>query len=218
MKTRNVVLLTSLLMGLVACAEGETLDPGGDSGVGGGTAGTGGATAGTGGNTSGTCGLATNDPVCDNCINTTCFSSCDACASNQVCLDLLTCIQGCDDATCENTCRGQYAAGEAAFNGFVGDTGCMSVSCADACGGSSGCGLTSSDTACDTCMTTSCYNECASCSDTPDCLSLLDCLGACTDTTCEDSCINSYPNGYDPLMSLLGTGGCLDVLCTTECG
>jgi hypothetical protein len=204
-------------MGLVACAQGETLDPGGASGVGGGTAGSGGAAAGSGGSKSGTCDLGTSDPVCDNCINTTCFNSCDACASNQACLDLLSCIQGCDDTTCENTCRGQYAAGEAAFNAFIGETGCMTVSCETACG-SSGCGLTSSDAVCDDCMSTRCFNECASCSNTPDCLTLLDCLGACTDATCENTCIDMYPNGYDPLMNLLGTDGCLDLQCTTECG
>jgi hypothetical protein len=223
MRIKHFVLLTSFLLG-VACAEGETLKSsdhpdgggGGTAGTGGGTVGAGGDPVGTGG-TPGVCELQTSDAICNDCLNTTCLNSCNACATNQACTDLLDCIQDCTDATCENTCLGQFPTGEASFNAFVGETGCMVVDCATECG-TTGCGLTSSIAACDECINTSCYSECVACSDTPDCLDLLDCISACSDATCDDACIATYPNGLDPLTNLLGTDGCMDVMCATECG
>ena len=218
MRMRHV-LLVAWLAGLVACAKGEDVDSGkgwsmdGGSGTGGsGTSGSGGSSGSTG-----TCDLQTSDATCNQCINTTCLSQCNACANSTACMALLDCMKSCSDATCDNTCLGQNPAGEAPLNAFVGENGCMTVQCADACG-STGCGLTTSDAACDDCLNTKCFSECSACANTPDCLSLLDCLLGCDDTLCEDSCLQAYPSGADPLLDLAGTDGCLTVSCAVECG
>lgn len=231
MRILNVVLLTAFQLGLIACAQGETIDSGNDAGVsgtGGAAAGTGGGpVAGTGGGSvvggsgggSSVCELQTQDDACNNCINTTCLAICNDCANDQACLDLLSCMQNCSDATCDNACIGQYPTGEAPLMAFIGENGCMTTSCANDCGSDS-CGMTSSDTVCDDCMNQRCFTECAACANNQSCLDLLTCIQGCTtgDTVCEDNCTNQYPSGLDDLLNFIGSGGCLDVNCTTECG
>ena len=207
------LLLTSLLVGLTACAEGETIS-GNSSGSGGG-----GGSTGVGGSTSGECGLTTNDATCDSCINSKCFASCDACATNQQCLDYLTCLQNCaaDDTVCEGTCAGQYPTGKPLLDAFIGTTGCMTVSCEAECS-TQGCGLTTGDTTCDDCMNTYCYTECMACVNESQCLDLSSCIANCADDACAETCVDAYPNGVDPLMNLLGSDGCLELSCSVECG
>ncbi len=217
MRMRHVLLMV-LFGGIVACAKGEDVDSGkGWSMDGGG--GTGGSSGGTGGSSGGTgvCDLQTSDATCNQCINTTCLSQCNACATSDACMALLDCMKECSDATCENTCLGQNPAGEAPLDAFVGENGCMTVQCADACG-NTGCGLTTNDAVCDDCLNTECFNECSACANTPDCLGLLDCLVPCEDTLCEDACVEAYPNGLTPLVNLAGEQGCLTLSCEVECG
>lgn len=220
MRIGNLVLLTWFLVGLGACAEGETIDRGKVSGTGGTSGSGGGATVGgSGGGGTGVCGLTTSDPVCDSCINGKCFDSCNACASNQACLDYLSCLQGCDagDTVCEGNCDGQYPTGRPLLDAFIGENGCMIVSCEAECGTQS-CGLTTGDAVCDDCMNTNCYAQCEACANESQCLDLATCLANCVDTTCEDNCVNMYPYGMDPLMNLAGSDGCLELQCPVQCG
>lgn len=231
MKIRDsIVLMISLTASLAACAEGETINTptngtGGAivGGSGGGPAGTGGATAGTGGGTAGgtgECALGTSDTVCNDCINGKCFASCEACSNNQACLDLLTCLQGCADTTCEDNCMGQYPAGEQPLMAFIGSAdGCLTLQCDAECG-STGCGLTTSDAVCDDCINSKCFNECSACANNPSCLDLLTCIQDCADgdAACQDNCANVYSSGVDALLNFLGTDGCMSANCSVECG
>lgn len=80
------------------------------------------------------CGLTMSDPTCNSCLNTECLTECNSCASNQECIDALTCIQGCTDDACQQGCGEQYPTGFQLLLGLFGTAeGCLPNRCATYC-------------------------------------------------------------------------------------
>lgn len=122
------------------------------------------------------------NPVCDQCMSTSCCSqlaACDPAQPNSPCGALVACILNCastDDA-CNNACQTTYSAGAAQAQALVD---CANNSCADACS-SAVCtsGLTTNNEGCDVCLTGSCCTQFSNCAADTACY---DCLtGASTD-------------------------------------
>ncbi len=203
-------LLATCAIAVFSCAQGESLTtPAG---------GTGGTVLGGdgGGGAPGDCPLAATDPTCNTCLQAQCKKECNGCATNTACTDLLACVQPCTDTACENTCKGQFPAGEAPLSAYIDSTsGCLGTKCSQQC--SSGCTLTTQDAVCDPCFTTKCEAQCTTASGDANVKALLACYGTCTsgDTACTSACDTQNPQGA-AILDTLNT--CMQSQCATECG
>jgi MYXO-CTERM domain-containing protein len=146
----------------------------------------------------------------------TCASATNACAGDQKCLDLFTCLGNCQDQACVDACV--QTAGTQGVNEYNGYVNCIcgpacATECVAECGGSSSssssssggtnCGLQASDPTCNTCLTGNCCNQAAACSADPACVT---CLGANPPASCNSN------------AALAGLYGCLQNSCAVPCG
>jgi hypothetical protein len=81
-------------------------------------------------------------------------------------------------------------------------------------GGTGQCAPAATDDMCTTCLKGKCCNELGTCSADPDCLALLQCVGACADQTCVGNCISMHPSGTNSVMPVIN---CQNMNCMTEC-
>jgi len=83
-------------------------------------------------------------------------------------------------------------------------------------GGSDPCGTLGVSSTCETCLSTNCCSAKTACANNFDCQSLLSCYSTCSsgDTTCQQSCNQTYPNGTQALMNLCASTG---QPCATAC-
>lgn len=162
--------------------------------------------------------------TCDDCQSESlspggaCSSTYNACTSNTKCNTLLDCFANCQSQTCANNCwTAAGTTGQNLYNAIINcvcDTGCT-TECTSQCGGSSssssssssgsmGCGLQSSNAACNTCLTSKCCSQASACAASTTCL---DCV---TDSTPPASCnSNAQANALST---------CLSNNCATQCG
>jgi MYXO-CTERM domain-containing protein len=156
---------------------------------------------------------------CQTCVSSSesgsCSSQTQACAGDQACLTLNTCIGNCNGSqTCVNNCAqtaGQAAVNE--YNAFVNcvcqssvcGTPCMCTSSGSSSSSSGGtnCGLQSSDAACNTCLDASCCSQAQACANDSNCT-------ACLVATPPASC-NSESN-------FVALNNCLNGSCASPCG
>jgi hypothetical protein len=75
--------------------------------------------------------------------------------------------------------------------------------------------LPTGDPTCDSCIAASCCSEDEACGNDNDCLSLINCMSACTDRNCQATCETTYPTGTNELNAL---DNCLENTCGTACG
>ena len=181
-------------------------------GTGGGTAGTGGATGGTGGGTS-QCTLEfPNDPTCSACMQNTCETQCVAVMGEPTVNDYLTCYDGCSDQTCADGCDTQYPEASSVYNGL---NDCIVNQCADDCNINTGsCIIQWTDATCDDCFQAACATECETYSTLPDGADHFNCILACDDAPCMDTCDQTYPDAADPLNAVMD---CAGAQCGDEC-
>ncbi len=64
-------------------------------------------------------------------------------------------------------------------------------------------------------MTGACKAKVSACQASPECLALDSCVRGCSDTTCQDNCVDAHPDGLDALNGVLGCY--CDTACVTEC-
>lgn len=89
-----------------------------------------------------TCAIQTTLAPCDECINANCLDSCQACAGNTGCQDIVNCViancvteSGAPDPTCTEDCVKAHPSGLATFGAFWRgfSPGCVSSECASTC-------------------------------------------------------------------------------------
>ena len=89
-----------------------------------------------------TCAIQSTYAPCDECINSKCLDSCQKCADDAACQDIVNCvIAGCvteagtPDQTCAQNCVKAHPAGLATFGAFwMGlSPGCVALNCAAQC-------------------------------------------------------------------------------------
>jgi hypothetical protein len=68
---------------------------------------------------------------------------------------------------------------------------------------------------CDQCLFGSCCRELEACVGNTQCISLVECINACTAAGCEEQCLTQFPGGQ---AGLLAVGQCLETKCSTVCG
>ncbi|HEY8078523.1 MAG TPA: hypothetical protein VIF62_30545 [Labilithrix sp.] len=81
--------------------------------------------------------------------------------------------------------------------------------------GGGGCGLSTGDPTCDTCLDASCCAENTACVSDADCQALLTCGDACTDDACFNACYSAHPSGAAKLDDL---SRCVESSCASQCG
>ena len=203
---------------------GEAGGSGGQAGTGtgGGTAGAAGmaGAAGAGGSL---CALTTGNPGCDDCMNVSCATDCDACGSNPDCAAFVSCALSCTtgDAACMQDCVAQHDAGVSDGLPLVGPAGCLRDSCNSACIASGvSCSISLGSSACDQCVVGYCMAECTACADNPSCVDLVACAGACApdDQGCLLQCGIQNPGGIGEANAFAGDAGCVRENCSVECG
>lgn len=136
-----------------------------------------------------------------------CGTNATACMNSPECGDYSTCTDVCyEDDACYAVCKAGYPNGATIINQFD-DCLCFSActtQCVVECNGPKGsCGFTYTDTACKTCMESSCCAEGATCYD---------------DATCRMCMDASFPMGCDTNAPAQAYQGCLANHCATECG
>ena len=77
-----------------------------------------------------------SDTACDNCIATQCKSEIEQCKANNECVNLVNCIDGCNenDMNCINNCANTYPGGVQPFNTMIQ---CAENKCSSQCGDNS---------------------------------------------------------------------------------
>lgn len=144
---------------------------------------------------------------CTICESTQCPDEYCGCYDNGSCVLLAQCAAKCEigDEACYQVCWTQYPDG-------ISDAGllthCAATICPDECG------PYMPLTPCQLCL----YGECADamnvCIANPECTALLQCLDACEDPGCENTCYTAHPDG---LADSGPVGECAQVACTQEC-
>ncbi len=81
--------------------------------------------------------------------------------------------------------------------------------------GGGGCGLSSGDPTCDSCLDASCCAENTACVSDADCQALLTCGSACKDDACIRACYSAHPSGAAKLDDL---SRCVESSCASQCG
>jgi hypothetical protein len=177
------------------------------------------STLGAPGAPSGACGLATGDPTCDACLDTSCCAQNTACVSDADCNALLACGDACRDDACFSACYSAHPTGAALLDAL---SSCADTSCSAKCGGppssppsTSACGFGSGDATCDSCLDSNCCGDANACLGDADCTALLDCAYACTDAACESACEAAHPTGAAKLDTL---STCASTACGAACG
>jgi hypothetical protein len=166
----------------------------------------------------GACGLATGDPTCDTCLDTSCCAENQACVSNADCSALLACGDACRDDACISACMTAHPTG-ATLLGTLST--CVEGSCGAACGGPSSpstpsaCGFGSGDPTCDACLDTSCCGDANACLGDADCIALLECAEPCRDNACVSACEAAHPSGTAKITAL---STCAGTACGAACG
>jgi hypothetical protein len=244
MKISHWIIVASFIAPLFACSSSDSDDPaatggtgggtagtgaggsvvtggtgGGTAGTGGSTAGTGGSTAGTGGGTAGTGGSTSqctleiaDDPTCTGCFQDKCESQCVGVMSEATVTDYINCYSGCSDQTCVDGCDAQYPEAAAAYGAF---DDCIANECATECPVSSGsCIIQWTDATCDDCFQAACATECETYSTLPDGADHFNCILACDDDACMQTCDQTYPDAADPLNAVMD---CAGAQCGDEC-
>lgn len=169
----------------------------------------------SGSGAAGACGLATGEPTCDACLDTSCCAENTACVSDADCTALLTCGDACTDDACIASCMTAHPTGAALLDTL---STCMEGSCSIACGGApsspSACGFGSGDPTCDSCLDTSCCADANACLGDADCTALLQCAEPCTDDACVSACEAAHPTGAAKISAL---STCAGTACGTAC-
>jgi hypothetical protein len=174
-----------------------------------------------------------------------CSSQVSACQADSSCKTLASCLQGCNgDATCASNCNGQATpSSQNLLNNVLScvcNTACT-TQCASQCGGggttgSSTGGSTGGNTggstggtggttggmsACDTCQNNvlntggACEAPYNACGGDMACVTLANCLGGCSDMTCEQNCVTAA--GQTALNEYNAIGDCICNSCASEC-
>ncbi|MFO0548378.1 MAG: hypothetical protein U0271_08330 [Polyangiaceae bacterium] len=76
--------------------------------------------------------FALEDATCKTCLETDCCTAGTTCGEDAECFALMTCVEGCADETCAQSCKAQHPAASAKYAEL--DT-CRTTTCASACGG-----------------------------------------------------------------------------------
>lgn len=80
--------------------------------------------------------------------------------------------------------------------------------------GGGGSGGTGGSNPCADCAQSSCYSQLSACQSNTACMTIVQCVGNCTDQTCFDSCVSSNPSGSSAFNAFYG---CLSEMCYVEC-
>lgn len=124
-----------------------------------------------------------------------CSEEQNTCYANEDCLDLLNCVNDCDeDESCQSECAEQYPEG---VDALVSLLDCRDKSCATY----TDCESNISDFS--TCLECYCDDELAVCNANNDCTDLLHCLNDCEDESCRGACAEQYPDGVSDLLDVL---------------
>lgn len=152
-------------------------------------------------------------------------------APTQVCAVMRTIAcgssSGTTDAYCDFDCShrpgsNEYDAELDCLTEYSSEQG-VGLSCdealADLAGGGGdteppACAASEDDSACTACTKAGCCDSFVACGQVAACPNLLSCLAACTDTTCENACIDEHPDGVDLLGAYLD---CVGAECTSDC-
>lgn len=214
------------------CQGGFCVDPTPGGGGAGGGGGVGGGVGG-GGNL---CGAACTKMAAASCPNQgSCVSECETARSNvgscgsqfdaYVACATTNGTPGCDangdpELNAGTACDSQESAllgcvqgsGGAPGGGGFGGGGTGGFGGGGFGGGGSG-GTGGSD--CTNCMQTQCGSQLSACQANSSCMSIIQCAANCTDQTCLDSCVSSYPSGASAFNAFYG---CISEMCYIECG
>jgi hypothetical protein len=207
--------------GSVVGGNGGDAGTGGAAGTAGGAAGTGG-TAGAAGDAGPSCDFVTGNTSCDECMNTSCNTDCNACASNGECVGFVICALACStgDNSCMQDCVEQHADGVDDGLALVGPSGCLRENCNSACivSGAS-CDISVGDQACDDCVVGACMAECTTCAENDSCVDLVACAAECApdDQGCIMGCAAQSPGGIGDATAFMGDGSCVAEHCSVEC-
>ncbi len=213
------VMLGGMVAACVACDGGGTDAGAGERRDGGGGA-AGGGGSGWGGNTT-ECVIRFFDPACEQCMAGACQGACVACQNDEDCTAIVQCTFGCATGRqCIEACVEGNRGGESLYAAYLNRTsGCLGTKCAEACGiDSKECELGSSDPVCDGCLNERCLEPCRACAGSVDCTRALECAEDCgADQGCIDGCKASESAGWEAMVALVGTSGCLATQCSLEC-
>ena len=81
-------------------------------------------------NFSSNCNLSTNDASCDACFHAACSVECESLSGDGYLNDFPNCINGCNEAACEEACKLQYPGTGAAYETLLE---CVHLNCPDEC-------------------------------------------------------------------------------------
>ena len=136
-----------------------------------------------------------------------CNGSYCACLSDQTCLGLSQCFNGCmpGDEPCIDACELTWFNG---YSEYLLMAGCMGDSCNAECG-FDGFG------ACTVCLSDQCETELETCLGDADCNEYLDCVNACPmgDPGCPTACYAAAPDK----TAVDALGACLTASCASDC-
>ncbi len=182
----------------------------GGAAVDGGTGGAGGVdpdgstgAAGTGGTGGGAGGPVCDVSTCESCVATGCAVECDQeqdlCMSEAGCQSFGACIHQCDpsDAACQSACALASPGVVHRYYRWLNCSGCASEGscahgCEEICEGRCSTGGGCLDCANDTCAQEVCEPEILACAASSECLSFNDCVAVCTDTACNQQCVDTH--------------------------
>jgi hypothetical protein len=143
------------------------------------------------------CGLTFSDMQCASCVQGSCCTEAQACASNADCLAYIRCTRECgDERACLDRCTSDHPRGEALL---VTLGQCMTIDCDARCGFTTyACGIRFTRETCATCMRESCCAQDRACAENPECMDFFQCVTACnSDDSCIDKCAVTHDGGVD---------------------
>lgn len=147
------------------------------------------------------------DEPCTACESTNCADDYCNCFNNGSCVLLAQCTAQCDvgDVACNQECWTDFPEG-------ISDgallTHCAATVCTDACG------PFVPLTPCQQCLYAECPTQMNVCVANPECTELLECLAACDEAGCENTCYTVHQGG---LADSGPVGDCAQESCTQEC-
>ncbi|MBW2527284.1 MAG: hypothetical protein JRI23_24090 [Deltaproteobacteria bacterium] len=148
--------------------------------------------------------------TCTQCYDAALFGACkdtlEACLYDNDCSAYVDCINGCGSSTCRLQCALDYIDALPLYDAIddcVCSTGCAAeCGSEDFCNPAAGCGFTSSNAGCQTCLEDNCCTEAAACAaDYPICA----------------SCMSSIPHASCPTTESAAFQGCLQQHCPIAC-
>ena len=156
----------------------------------------------------------TQNQACSDCSRSQCCTSMNAFFSDSNQPAFASCLNGCGaTSSCLSTCTSSYPSAGQKFQSYYG---CSQLSCASACGSSSGGGgttctpryNTNAPATCNTCLRTSCCDSMNAFFDEPSTLDYADCIDPLGFGLSPSMCQILFPAGaaaYAPYVSCIGS-------------